>query len=223
MRILIVEDQENLAKLVKKGLESEGFAVDYVLDGDSGARRISMNHKDYDLVILDWMLPGKNGDDVCRETRKQKISIPILMLTARDSAKDIASGLDAGADDYLAKPFSFEVLLARIRAILRRPESALPLEFEVGGITLNPATKKVEKNGKEAKLTLKEFGLLEYLMRNKNTVVSREQILSNVWDFAFDSFANVVDVHITNLRKKIGDKNGKIIETVRGVGYKMNE
>lgn len=222
MRILIVEDQENLAKLIKKGLESEGFACDYVLDGEAGLRRISMNHKDYDLVILDWMLPKKNGDEVCREARGQKISVPILMLTARDSAKDIAGGLDAGADDYLAKPFSFDVLLARIRAIMRRPKTALPLELQIGDIILNPAKKQVRQNGKEIKLTLKEFGLLEYLMRNQNVVMSREQILSNVWDFAFDSFANVVDVHITNLRKKIGDKEGKIIETVRGVGYRMN-
>ncbi|MDD5489127.1 MAG: response regulator transcription factor [Candidatus Moranbacteria bacterium] len=223
MRILVVEDQENLARLVKKGLESEGFAVDYVLDGETGERRISMNHKDYDLVILDWMLPQKNGDEICREVRSKKIDLPILMLTARDSAKDVASGLDAGADDYLAKPFSFDVLLARIRAILRRPKSALPLELKAGEITLNPATKKIERNGKEIKLTLKEFSLLEYMMRNKNVAVSREQILSNVWDFAFDSFANVVDVHVTNLRRKIGDAEGKIIETVRGVGYRMNE
>jgi len=222
MRILIVEDQENLAKLVKKGLESEGFAVDYVLDGEAGSRRVLMNHKDYDLVILDWMLPQKNGDEICREARIQKISVPILMLTARDSAKDIASGLDAGADDYLAKPFSFEVLLARIRAILRRPKTALPLELQIGDIVLNPARKQVTRREKEIKLTLKEFGLLEYLIRNKGIAVTREQILSSVWDFAFDSFANVVDVHITNLRKKIGDKEGKIIETVRGVGYRLN-
>ncbi|MFA5925887.1 MAG: response regulator transcription factor [Parcubacteria group bacterium] len=222
MRILIIEDQENLAKLIKKGLLSEGFAVDYVLDGKSGLRRILMNRKDYDLVILDWMLPEKTGDEVCREARSQKINIPILMLTARDGAKNIAAGLDAGADDYLSKPFSFEVLLARIRAILRRPESVLPLELRAGNISLNPATKKVTKKGKEVALTLKEFGLLEYLMRNKGIVVSREQILSNVWDFAFDSFANVVDVHVTNLRKKLGDKRGAVIEAMRGMGYRLN-
>jgi DNA-binding response OmpR family regulator len=223
MRILVVEDQENLAKLIKKGLESEGFAVDYVLDGEAGFDRISTHHGDYDLIILDWMLPKKNGDEVCREVREKKIETPILMLTARDSAKDISSGLDAGADDYLAKPFSFDVLLARMRALMRRPKSTLPLEFQVKDITLNPATRKVTRGKKEVELTLKEYGLLEYLMRNRDMTVSREQILSNVWDFAFDSFANVVDVHITNLRKKIGDKEAKIIETVRGVGYRMSE
>lgn len=223
MRILIIEDQENLAKLVKSGLESEGFAVDYVLDGDAGLRKISMNHRDYDLVILDWMLPQKNGDEICRETRRKKIDVPILMLTARDGAKDMIEGLDCGADDYLTKPFSFDVLVARIRAILRRPKTALPLELSCGGITLNPATKKVFRSKNEINLTLKEFALLEYLMRNKDAAVTRDQILSNIWDFAFDSFANVVDVHITNIRKKLGDKGAKLIETVRGVGYRMCE
>lgn len=223
MRILIVEDQENLAKLVKRGLESEGFAVDYVLDGEAGFRRISMNHEDYDLVILDWMLPKKNGNEICRAVRTNKIEVPILMLTAKDGAKDMVEGLDCGADDYLTKPFSFEILLARIRAVLRRPKSVLPFELKFGEITLNPATKRVLAGEQEVKLTLKEFALLEYLLRNKDVTVTRDQILSNVWDFAFDSFANVVDVHITNLRKKIGDKDARIIETVRGVGYRMSE
>lgn len=133
------------------------------------------------------------------------------------------AGLDCGADDYLTKPFSFDVLVARIRAILRRPKTALPLELNCSGITLNPATKKVFRDKKEIELTLKEFALLEYLMRNQGVAVTRDQILSNIWDFAFDSFANVVDVHITNLRKKIGDAGAKIIATVRGVGYRMGE
>lgn len=223
MRVLMVEDQENLAKLVKSGLEAEGFAVDYVLDGESGLRRIAMDNKNYDLVILDWMLPKMNGDEICRETRKKQIDVPILMLTARDGAKDVIAGLELGADDYLTKPFSFDVLVARIRALLRRPKTALPLEISVGDVSLNPATKKVFRGKKEIDLTLKEFALLEYLMRSKGTAVTRDQILSNIWDFAFDSFANVVDVHITNLRKKLGDKDAKIIETVRGVGYRMGE
>lgn len=222
MRVLIVEDQENLAKLIKSGLEAEGFAVDYVLDGEAGFRRISMNHNDYDLVILDLMLPKKTGLEICREVREKKINLPILMLTARDGAKDMIAGLDCGADDYLTKPFSFEVLVARIRAVLRRPKTALPIELRANGITLNPATKKVNRSGDDVSLTLKEFSLLEYLMRNKGTAVTRDQILSNVWDFAFDSFANVVDVHITNLRKKLGDTGGKIIETIRGVGYRIS-
>ena len=223
MRILIVEDQENLAKLVKSGLEAEGFTVDCVFDGEAGLRRISLNHQDYDLVLLDWMMPKMNGDEICRDVRKKNIYVPILMLTARDGAKDMIAGLDCGADDYLTKPFSFDVLVARIRAILRRPKTALPLELNCSGITLNPATKKVFRDKKEIELTLKEFALLEYLMRNQGVAVTRDQILSNIWDFAFDSFANVVDVHITNLRKKIGDAGAKIIATVRGVGYRMGE
>lgn len=223
MKILIVEDQENLARLIKNGLSAEGFSADFVTDGEAGLRRILTNHKDYDLVILDWMLPKKNGNEICREVRSKKIDIPILMLTARDGARDMIEGLDCGADDYLTKPFSFDVLVARIRAILRRPKVALPLELECGDVKLNPATKKVSREEKEINLTLKEFSLLEYLMRNCGAAVTRDQILSGVWDFAFDSFANVVDVHITNLRKKLGDKEGKIIQTVRGVGYRMGE
>lgn len=223
MRILIIEDQENLAKLVKSGLEAEGFAVDCVFDGEAGFRRISLNHQDYDLVVLDWMLPKMNGDEICRKAREKQINIPILMLTARDGAKDVIAGLECGADDYLTKPFSFDVLVARIRAILRRPKTALPIELNCKSVILNPATKKVFIDKKEIDLTLKEFSLLEYLMRSCGTAVTRDQILSNIWDFSFDSFANVVDVHITNLRKKIGDKDAKIIETVRGVGYRMSE
>lgn len=223
MRILIVEDQENLANLIKNGLESEGFSVDYVLDGEQGLRRIELNHKDYDLMILDIMLPKISGLEICREVRRKNIGIPIIILTAKDGVKDITEGLNLGADDYIVKPFSFAVLLARIYAILRRPKTTLPQELNVFDIVLNPATKKVVRGGKEIKLTLKEFGMLEYLMRNPGIVLTREQIISNSWDFSFESFANVVDVHITNLRKKIGDKEGKVIETVRGVGYKINK
>jgi DNA-binding response OmpR family regulator len=222
MRILVIEDQENLAKLIKDGLEAEGFATDYVLDGLAGQSRIELNHDDYDLAILDLMLPKKDGLEVCKAVRAKKITIPILMLTAKDGVDDIINGLNVGADDYLIKPFSFEILVARIRAILRRPKTSLPLELRAQSMTLNPAKKIVLKNEKEVKLTLKEFSLLEYLMRHPNQVINREQILSSVWDFAFDSFSNVVDVHITNLRKKIGDKNGKILETVRGMGYRIN-
>ena len=222
MRVLIVEDQENLAKLVKSGLESEGFAADYVLDGEAGLSRIKIHHKDYDIIIMDIMMPKKNGLEVCKEVRAEKITTPILLLTAKDTEEDIIGGLNAGADDYLVKPFSFEVLLARIHAILRRPKSVLPSELKIKDITLNPVSKIVTRSGKEVKLTLKEFGLLEHFMRHPNQVMNREQIISSLWDFAFDSFSNVVDVHITNLRKKIGDSNNKIIETVHGLGYRMN-
>jgi DNA-binding response OmpR family regulator len=222
MKILVVEDQENLAKLVKKGLESEGFAVDYVTDGETASTRIEMCKKEYDIIILDLMLPKKDGIQVCKEVRAKKIATPILMLTAKDSAEDIIAGLNAGADDYLIKPFSFEILLARIRALLRRPELLLPTKLQIQHITLDPASKKVFKKNKEIKLTLKEFSLLEFLMRNPDHALRREQILSNVWDFAFDSLSNVVDVHVTSLRKKLGDKKGLLLETVRGVGYKIN-
>lgn len=222
MRILIIEDQENLAKLIKKGLESEGFAVDYLLDGESGQKRIEVCHQDYDLIILDVMLPKKDGVRVCGEVRSVGIMTPILMLTAKDSSEDIIRGLNAGADDYLIKPFSFEILLARIRALLRRPVVSLSPKLKVRDLTLDPSAKKVFLGEREIALTLKEFSLLEYFMRNPDMVMNREQILSNVWDFAFDSFSNVVDVHINSLRKKLFDSDGLLLETVRGVGYKIN-
>lgn len=222
MRVLIVEDQEKLAKMVKDGLESEGFAADYVTDGETGSRRLLTHYEDYDLVILDVMMPKKDGIQVCREARKEGVTIPILMLTAKDGVEDVVLGLDVGADDYLAKPFSFEVLLARIRALLRRPKTTLPPIITLGTITIKPESKEVFKSGTVLPLTLKEFSLLEYFMRNPDRAFDREQIISHAWDFEFDSFSNVVDVHITNLRKKLGDKDGNIIETVRGVGYKFN-
>ncbi len=221
MKILIVEDQENLAKLIKKGLESEGFTADYVLDGESAQRRIEMNSKDYDLVILDVMLPKKTGTEICNDVRTKKIMIPIIMLTARDQNNDVINGLNVGADDYLVKPFEFEVLLARIKALLRRPKVVLSPTLTVRDIALNPVTKQVFRKKQEIKLTLKEFALLEYLIRHPNQVLNREQILSNLWDFAFDSFSNVVDVHVTNLRKKLKDKDGSLIKTIYGIGYKL--
>jgi len=222
MKILIVEDEERLAKALKEGLEKEGFAADFVLDGETGQRRIELYHNDYDLVILDLMLPQKNGLTVLKNIRKQNIFIPILVLTAKDTTDDIVAGLDEGADDYLVKPFTFKEFFARIRALLRRPKKSLPVELKVGGLILNTATKKVFRNGKEIQLTLKEFSLLEYLMRHPNQAMSREQILFNLWGFDFDSFSNVVDVHIKNLRKKINRGNQeKLLETVRGVGYRI--
>lgn len=222
MKILIVEDEEKLAKLLKKGLESKGYAADYVTDGETGQNRIELSHEDYDIVILDLMMPKKNGFEVCKYIREKKIAIPILILTARDSTDDKISALDCGADDYLLKPFSFKELLARIRAILRRPKNSLPLELKVNKITLNPTTRKVLCNGSEVKLTLKEFSLLEYLMRNPNQVLNREQILDNLWDFGFDSFSNVIDVHVKNLRKKLKENGiNNCLETIRGIGYRI--
>lgn len=224
MKILIVEDNEKLATLLKKGLESKGYTTDYVTDGEAGQSRIEMGSEDYDLVILDLMMPKKSGFEVCKNIRQKNIPVPILILTARDSTDDKITALDCGADDYLVKPFSFKELLARIRAILRRPKNSFHAELKVNKITLNPATRKVLHGSKEVKLTLKEFSLLEYLMRHPNQVLNREQILDNLWDFGFDSFSNVVDVHVKNLRKKLDDESGeKILETVRGVGYRIKD
>lgn len=220
MKILIIEDQESLAQLLKKGFEREGYAADYLTDGESGQRRIELHHKDYDAVILDLMLPGKSGSEVCKEIRNQGITTPILILTARDNVQDKISLLDLGADDYLIKPFEFSEVLARIRALTRRPKVSLPTELYVQDIVLNPATKTVTRGDKEIKLTLTEFRLLEYLMRRPSQVVEREDLVNNIWDFQFDSFSNIVDVYINRLRKKLG--NAKVVETIRGVGYKMS-
>jgi len=222
MRILIIEDEEKLAQALKKGLEKDGYAADYIMDGEAGQRRIELSHKDYDLVILDLMLPKRSGFEVCKNVRELNILIPILILTARDAIEDKVGVLDSGADDYLVKPFSFEELLARVRALLRRPEQSLPLEIRIGDLVLNTTTRKVHRQDNEILLTLKEFGLLEYMMRHPNQVLTREQILDHLWDFAFDSFSNVVDVHIKNLRKKVdGNYDEKLLETIRGVGYKI--
>lgn len=223
MKILIVEDQENLAKVIKEVLRNEGINSDYILDGLAAQNLVETNQEEYDLIILDLMLPKKDGVAVCKTWRDKKITTPVLMMTAKDSIEDIIKGLNAGADDYLVKPFSFEVLIARIRAILRRPHSILPLELKTRHLTLDPIRRVILKNNKkEVKLTLKEFNMLEYLMRNPNQALTREQIMSNAWDFASESFSNVIDVHVTNIRKKIGDKNGKIIETIHGLGYRIN-
>lgn len=219
MRILIVEDEEKLAKSIKTYLEKEGYAADIILDGETAERRIRMSRKDYDLVVLDLMLPKKGGYEVCKAVRAAKIDIPIIILTGKDSVEDKTSLLDSGADDYLTKPFHLPELSSRIRALLRRPKEVLPVEIKIHDLTLNATTRTVHRGEKLVSLTLKEFNLLEYLMRNVNQVLSRDQLTNHVWDFAFDSFSNIVDVHIMNIRKKIGDPNGKIIETVRGVGY----
>ena len=223
MRILIIEDQESLSKLLKKGFEKEGYAADYVLDGDAGQRRIEIHHADYDVIVLDLMLPKKSGHEVCKNVRSFGITTPIIILTAKDGEEDKVGLLDSGADDYIVKPFSFRELLARVRALTRRPETSLPTELSVGDLVLKPAVKAAFIGNKEIKLTLTEFRLLEYLMRNPNQVLEREAITTNIWDFDFDSFSNIVDVYINRLRKKIdvGRKNG-LLKTVRGVGYKIS-
>lgn len=223
MKILIIEDQKDLAELVKIGLKKEGYAADYITDGITGQKRIELHHKDYDLVILDLMLPGKSGHEICREIRDLGISIPILILTARDSLESKLNLFEAGADDYLLKPFEFKELFARIKAVMRRPKEITPVKLQVQDLILDTSKRKAYRKDKEINLTLKEYGVLEYLMRNADRVVEREDLVNNIWDYDFDSFSNIVDVFINKLRDKIDKGNDrKIIETVRGIGYKLN-
>lgn len=220
MRILVVEDAAKLARSLERGLEAEGYAVDVVFDGLTARRRLVAREEAYDLVVLDVMLPGLDGFTLCREVRARGVTVPILLLTAKDATTDKVTGLDSGADDYLVKPFAFEELLARMRTLLRRPARALPTELVVGDVALDPAARKVRRGDDEIELTTREFSLLELLMRRAGQVLSRDAILDHVWDDDFDSFSNVVDVHVRNLRRKI-DREGEpsLIETVRGVGY----
>ena len=220
MKILVVEDNTKLAENLKQGLMQEGYAVDVIEDGVAAERRILVNRDEYDLVVLDRMLPGKDGVAVCLGWRESGVTVPVLMLTALDTTEDKVKGLDAGADDYLSKPFAFKELLARIHALLRRPKQSFPELLTVGNISINTTSRVVTCKNKIVSLTLKEFMVLEYLMRNLGKVVTRDELYSHAWDFADSSFSNTVDVHIKNLRKKIND-NGKIIQTIRGVGYKM--
>lgn len=224
MKVLIIEDDIKLAQMLKTALKKEGVAADCVADGVEGERRIELHHTDYDLVILDLMLPGKEGDQICRGVRERGISIPILVLTAKSSVDNKISLLDLGADDYMIKPFSLKELLARIRALHRRPEKSLPpKDIVAGDLVLSLASRNATRSGKPIKLTLTEFKLLEYLLMHSGEIVTRDQILNNLWDFDFDSFSNVVDVHIKNLRKKIDSKYPqKLLETIRGVGYRLH-
>jgi DNA-binding response OmpR family regulator len=222
MRILIIEDQEKLANSIKKGLENIGYAVDAVYDGASGLRRILATPTNFDLILLDVMLPEIDGITLCKKIRAENINIPVLMLTAKDTLEDKINGLDIGADDYLVKPFIFAELTARIRALLRRPQEVLETELIGAGIKLNTINHSVSKNNKDIKLTLKEFAILELLMRNQKQVLSRDKIIAHVWDFNYDTFSNIVDVHIKNLRKKLQNKNENIFETIHGIGYKFN-
>ena len=219
MRILLVEDDVAIAQSLKEGLEDEAYAVDVVHDGDEGYRTATAD--DYDVIILDVMLPEMNGYEVCRALCKDGNQTPILMLTARDAERDIIEGLDMGADDYLAKPFSFEVLLARLRALLRRPNEKLEEVLRVGDLTLDPSLKKVTRANQEISLTAKEYAVLEYLMRNAGKVLSKEQIISHVWDFDADVLPNNVELFIMFLRRKI-DKpfDSKLIHTVPALAIK---
>lgn len=218
MKLLLVEDNKKLAQNIKQGLSQEGYVVDAIEDGLEAERHIMINGREYDVIILDRLLPGKDGVLVCTDLRAKGITIPIIMLTALSTTADKVAGLEAGADDYLAKPFAFEELLARINALLRRPAMVLPTILKADDIEMNTARRGVTYKGKELSLTLKEFMVLEYLLRNQGTVITRDMLYSHAWDFADSSFSNTVDVHIKNVRRKIND-NGTIIQTIRGVGY----
>ena len=218
MRILIIEDEKKVASFIKKGLEEEYYAADIASDGKEGLKLAE--NEDYDLIIMDIMLPFIDGMTLTRELRKRKIPTPILMLTVKDSTDSKIEGLDAGADDYLTKPFAFEELLARIRALLRRNEKAKVSTLKVKGITLDLISHRVIKDGIEIILTQKEFSILEYLLRNKNKVVSRTKLVEHVYDYHFDTETNIIDVFINKLRTKIEPGSATpLIHTIRGVGY----
>ncbi|HYD93251.1 MAG TPA: response regulator transcription factor [Candidatus Paceibacterota bacterium] len=222
MRLLVVEDEPKLAAIIQKGLEAKGHAVDVIGDGAEALTRIQVHHGDYDLVVLDLMLPSKSGTEICKEIREAGITTPILILTARTETEHKVELLLAGADDYLTKPFSFDELLARIQAILRRPSEALPAVLVAGDIELDTVGHTVRRAGEEVPLTLKEFRLLEYFMRHPNQVINREDFLTHLWDFNYEAFSNVVDVHIKNLRQKLDTKGApSVFETIRGIGYRL--
>jgi heavy metal response regulator len=218
MRILVIEDERKIAEFLKKGLKAEGYAVDIASDGEEG--HFLAGTEDYDLLILDLRLPKMDGITLCRTLRAEKFAAPILMLTVRDSVKDKVIGLDSGADDYLTKPFDFEELLARMRALLRKRGAAEATRLQVDDLVIALLGHTVQRASKSISLTSKEFALLEYLMRNAGVVVSRAMIAEHVWDVHFDSFTNVIDVSINHLRSKVDrDFPKKLIHTVRGRGY----
>jgi two-component system OmpR family response regulator len=222
VRILVVEDGLKMAGLLRRGLEEEGYAVDVVRTGSDAVWAGTENP--YDAIVLDLMLPDLDGFEVCRRLRRADRWAPIIMLTARDSLVDRVSGLDAGADDYLTKPFAFSELLARLRALIRRGPGERPAVLRVGGLALDPAAHRVTRGSAAVDLTAKEFALLEFLMRRPGQVLTRTQILEHVWDFGFEGDSNVVDVYIRYLREKVDRPFGlETIETVRGSGYRLRE
>lgn len=223
MRIMAVEDERRLANALKRGLELHGFAVDCIHDGVEAFEHLLLHHSVYDLVILDLMLPNLGGLDICKKLRERGIAVPILVLTAKDQTVDKVMLLNAGADDYMTKPFALAELVARGNALLRRPEHSYPTELTLHDIRLDVGNHKIYRGTVEIPLTVKEFSLLEFFMRHPDKVLDRERILDHIWDFNFNSFSNVVDVHVKNLRKKLGKTKTKdeYIETVSGVGYRF--
>lgn len=224
MRILIIEDEHRLANIIKRGLSEDGFAVDVAYDGAEGKYMAELNAKEYDAIVLDLNLPKIDGLTLCKYLREQKIEIPILILTAMDSVEDKVRGLDLGADDYMAKPFAFSELRSRLNAIIRRRQSDSSPVLKIADLVLDPAKHEIRRAGKLISLSPKEFGILEFLMRNHGQVVTRTKLIEHVWDYNFDSLSNVVDVFVAAVRKKI-DKNSsvKLIHTIHGIGYKLSE
>jgi two-component system OmpR family response regulator len=220
MRILVVEDEKRLAAGLKKGLEAEGFATDIALNGTDGLWMARENP--YDAIVLDIMLPGLNGFKVCSTLREDGIWTPILMLTAKDGELDEADALDLGADDYITKPFSYVVLVARLRALLRRGAPERPSVLEAGDLRFDPGSKRTWRAGAEIDLTAREMSLLEFLLRRKGEVLSKREILQHVWDYNFEGDPNIVEVYIAHLRKKLDRPFGRnSIQTVRGAGYRL--
>ncbi|HET9077225.1 MAG TPA: response regulator transcription factor [Acidimicrobiales bacterium] len=220
MRVLVVEDEKRLAAALKRGLEAEGLAVDVALDGLDGQWMAS--HQDYDAIVMDIMLPGLNGYQLCGRLRDQGVWSPILMLTAKDGEYDEAEALDTGADDFLTKPFSYVVLLARLRALMRRGPVRRPVVLTCGGLAADPAARRCRRDGEEIELTSREFAVLEYLMRRPGQLVSKTELLEHVWDIGFAGDSNVVEVHVSALRRKIDRPFGTTtIDTVRGGGYRL--
>lgn len=221
MRVLVVEDEVKMAAFIERGLKEEGYSVDVAHDGTQGWQ-YSHDH-DYDIMILDWMLPGVNGLELCRKIRETGLQTPVIMLTAKDAVEDKIKGLDQGADDYLTKPFSFDELLARMRALLRRPKEIQDERvLESENLKMDLRTRKVFIGDKDIPFSQKEFSLLEYLLRRKGEVVTRAQIAEHVWDLHFDPMTNTIDVYINFLRKKIDEPNTESrIETIRGAGYRF--
>ena len=222
MRLLIIEDEKKVAGFIKKGLEEETYVVDVAYDGEEGL--LLAQQGEYDLIILDLMLPVMDGLEVLSRLRAEKNDVPIILLTAKDSVEEKVTGLNKGADDYLTKPFAFSELMARIRVLLRRGKAETKTELQIDNLTLDLGSHKVKRNGEEIELTGKEYSLLEYFLRNQGKVLTRTMIAEHVWDYNFDTFTNVIDVYVNHLRKKI-DKNypKKLLHTLRGVGYIMRE
>jgi DNA-binding response OmpR family regulator len=222
MRILVVEDEDKVAAFIKRGLEQSSYAVDVASTGEEALERVAAT--EYDTIVLDLMLPGIGGLDVVRELRRRKLEVPVLALTARGELEDRIVGLDAGCDDYLAKPFAFQELLARIRALQRRATTVRLPALQYRDLVLDPATRTVTRGGRRIELTNKEYALLEYLMRYPEQVLTRSVLLENVWGYDFETQSNVLEVYMNFLRKKIDAKAGrKLLHTVRGIGYVLRE